>query len=257
MPATARKLQPDPAARDQTADPHRRWALAATEITAEDAGLFTGDAPPAHIAPSRPTPAYQSRQESMPLPLTPPPAPLTPVAPARAARPAPSAGRLALIGAGSLVGMLAIYAILSALFSFAQVKADDIAYGRPRTTHLDGYFGHAGEQAGQPSHILAMNLNRRIVLIELPGGDTAGASTITGPYLFGANEDLTPVQLQEADINGDGNADLVVDVKNEQLVYINDKDKNTFHLITAEERARLAPPVASQGGGAPADGGQR
>ncbi len=257
MPATARKLEPEPAARVQTADPHRRWALAATEITAEDSSLFTGDAPPTRIAPSRPAPSSQFRSENMPLPLTPPPAPLAPVAPTRAVRPTPSAGRLALIGAGSLVGVLAIYAVLSALFSFAQVKADDIAYGRPRTTHLDGYFGHAGEQAGQPSHILAMNLDRRIVLIELPGGDTTGASTITGPYLFGANEDLTPVKLQEADINGDGNPDLLVDVKNEQLVYINDKDKNTFHLITAEERARLAPPGASQGGGVPADGGQR
>jgi hypothetical protein len=190
---------------------------------------------------------------SPPPPVSPAPVPF----PTPAPRPALPAWRLGLIGAGALVGVVAIYAVLSALFAFAQVKADDIAYGRPRTTHLDGYFGHAGEQAGQPSHILALNLDRRIVLIELPGGDTQGASTITGPYLFGANEDLTPVQLAATDINGDGNPDLLVDVKNEQLVYINDKDKNSFHLITAEERARLAPPGASQGGGAPADGGQR
>jgi hypothetical protein len=55
---------------------------------------------------------------------------------------------MALIGAGALGGVLVIYAVLSALLSFVQVKADDIAYGRPRTTHLDGFFGHAGEQAG-------------------------------------------------------------------------------------------------------------
>ena len=254
MPATARTVTPDRAARDQAPDSRRRWALAATEITAEDSPLFAGDAPPAHVTPRRAASAPQPRQDTTPPP---PAAPLPLPVPARAARPALPAWRLGLIGAGALVGVLAIYAVLSALFAFAQVKADDIAYGRPRTTHLDGYFGHAGEQAGQPSHILALNLDRRIVLIELPGGDTQGASTITGPYLFGANEDLTPVQLSSADINGDGNPDLLVDVKNEQLVYINDKDKNSFHLITADERARLAPPGASQGGGAPADGGQR
>lgn len=255
MPATVRNVQPDRAARDQAPDPRRRWALAATEITTDESSLFAGDAPPSRVRAARPAPA----PAPSPLPNTTPPPPAMPDPvpfPTRAARPVP-AWRLSLIGAGALVGVLAIYAILSALFTFVQVKADDITYGRPRTTQLDGYFGHAGEQDGQPSHILALNLARRIVLIELPGGDTQGASTITGPYLFGANEDLTPVQLQTADINGDGNPDLVVDVKNEQLVYINDRDKNSFHLITAEERSRLAPPNASQGGGAPADGGQR
>ena len=254
MPATARNLQLDHAARDPASDPRRRWALAATELAGEDSGLFEGVAPP----PRGPSPRQGGTSAPRPATASPPPALPPRPDPLRVAeRPAPSAARMALIGAGALVGVLVIYAVLSALLSFVQVKADDIAYGRPRTTHLDGFFGHAGEQAGQPSHILALNLDRRIVLIELPGGDTQGASTITGPYLFGANENLTPVQLQSADINGDGNPDLLVDVKNEQLVYINDKDKNSFHLITAEERARLAPPDASQGGGAPADGGQR
>ena len=68
--------------------------------------------------------------------------------------------------------LLAVYVVLSAVFSFVQTKLDDIQYGRPRTTHLDAYVGHAGEGAGQPSHFIAMNLERRIVLIELPGGDT-------------------------------------------------------------------------------------
>lgn len=254
MPATARNLQPDRAARDQAPDSRRRWALAATEIAAEESDVFAGEAPAARVPPPRPAPPPLPRQDtSPPPPASPAPRPFL----ERAERPALAPWRLGLIGVGSLAGVLAIYAVLSALVAFAQVKADDIAYGRPRTTHLDGYFGHAGEQAGQPSHILALNLDRRIVLIELPGGDTPGASTVTGPYLFGADEDLTPVQLAAADINGDGNLDLLVDVKNEQLVYINDKDKNSFHLITAEERARLAPPGTSQGGGAPADGGQR
>ena len=79
-----------------------------------------------------------------------------------------------------MAGLLALYVVLSALFGFVQTKLDDMQYGRPRTTHLDAYVGHAGEQAGAPSHFIAMNLDRRVVLIELPGGDTQNATTITG-----------------------------------------------------------------------------
>jgi hypothetical protein len=93
------------------------------------------------------------------------------------------------------------------------------------------------------------------VIIALPGGDTQGASTITGPYLFGAGEDLTPITLSAFDVNGDSYDDLLVEVKNEQLVYINEREQNTFRLITDEERARLQPSPA-QGGG-PANGAQR
>jgi len=171
------------------------------------------------------------------------------------ARPGWATWQWSLAGAGLFLAVVAGYLILSALFSFVRTTADDLTYGRPRTTHLDAFFGHSGEQADQPTHVLALNLDRRIVLIELPGGDTQGASTITGPYLFGADEDLTPIQLAAQDVNGDGQPDLVVDVKNEQLVYINDHDKNTFHLMTADERGRL-PPSLSQGGG-PAAGSQK
>jgi len=73
-------------------------------------------------------------------------------------------------GLGTLLLTLAVagYLALSAALAFVQVKADDLTYGRPRTTHLDAYFGHAGEAPGRPTHILAVNLDRRVVVIELP-----------------------------------------------------------------------------------------
>ena len=52
--------------------------------------------------------------------------------------------------------------------------------------------------------------------------DSAKASAIVGPYLFGSGEDLTPVQIAAQDVNSDGKPDLVVSVKSEQLIYIND-----------------------------------
>jgi len=55
--------------------------------------------------------------------------------------------------------------------------------------------------------------------------------------LFGAGEDLTPVTMRLTDVNGDGGADLIVRVKDEEMVYAN-RD-GAFSLISAEERQRL------------------
>jgi hypothetical protein len=113
---------------------------------------------------------------------------------------------------------------------------DDVKYGRPRTFHLTANVGRA-EEANAQTHLIAMNLDRQVVILELPGGDSAHARALPGPYLFGADEDLTPVTMRLADMNGDGAADLVVRVKDEEMVYLN-RD-NTFSLITAEERSQL------------------
>src|SRR5262249_25523215 len=82
-----------------------------------------------------------------------------------------------------------------------------------------------------------MNLNRRVTIFEMPGGDSTKVSTIVGPYLFGQGEDLTPVTLNSTDLNADGKADLVVSVKNEQLLYLN--DGTSFRLATPEERLSI------------------
>ena len=84
-----------------------------------------------------------------------------------------------------------------------------------------------------------MNLNRQVVVIEIPGGDPSKTRTLTGPYLFGADEDKTPVLLRLDDLNRDGAKDLIVNVKNEEIVYLN-KD-GEFKPITPEERQQLAP----------------
>ena len=44
--------------------------------------------------------------------------------------------------------------------------------------------------------------------------------------------------MRLADMNGDGAADLIVRVKNEEMVYLN--REGGFRLITAEERQQLA-----------------
>jgi hypothetical protein len=113
---------------------------------------------------------------------------------------------------------------------------DDLKYGRPRTSQLTANVGH-GEANGALTHFVAMNLNRQVTVIEFPGGDVTKPRVIVGPYLFGRAEDLTVVKLRVEDVNGDDKKDLLVQVKEERLVYIN--DGAAFRPITAEELAKL------------------
>lgn len=130
--------------------------------------------------------------------------------------------------------LVALLLMANSLITWTQTKIDDVRYGRPRTMQLSGFVGH-NEAAGVASQFVAMNLNRRVVVFEIPGGDVSQTRTLQGPYLFGANEDLTPVRLRLANVNADEKADLVVSVKNEEIIYINEAD--SFRLIKPEERA--------------------
>jgi hypothetical protein len=155
------------------------------------------------------------------------------------ARSLPFSRRLHVLAYGLtlLLAALAIYAVVSVLLGKLHIVVDDMTYGRPRTVHMDAFVGH-GEEAGHQTHLLAMNLNRQVVVIEMPGGDPAKAHTISGPYLFGADEDLTPVLLHLRDMDGDGQVDLLLDVRREQVVYLN-KD-GAFRPPTPEEQAQLS-----------------
>lgn len=136
------------------------------------------------------------------------------------------------------IGVLAIllYFGITSLIAWTQVKLDDMHYGRPRTYQTDAYVGH-NEAAGSPTHFVAMNLNRRVTIVEFPGGDVSKPQVIAGPYLFGRAEDLTVVKVRVGDVNGDDKPDLTVHVKDERLVYIN--DGAAFRPITTEELNQL------------------
>lgn len=144
-------------------------------------------------------------------------------------------GNIAYLITGVLA-LLAAYVLLSSVIGFGRTQIDTLRYGYPRTYHLSATVGRPEEASG-PTHLIAMNLERQVVILELPGGDATKVRTLPGPYLFGDGEHLTPVTMRLADMNGDGAADLVVRVKNEEMVYIN-RD-NSFNLITAEERQQL------------------
>jgi hypothetical protein len=101
------------------------------------------------------------------------------------------------------------------------VQQDDWHYGRPRTTQYDAVVGHNADSAANPSHFIALNLNRKVIVIELPAGDPAQAHIYLGPTLLGDGQDLTPVTLSFEDRNGDGRPDLNIHIGNQVIVFMN------------------------------------
>ena len=116
-----------------------------------------------------------------------------------------------------ILGWMAV----SAIANWWQVTQDDWHYGRPRTFQVDAVVGH-NDSADHPSHFIAINLNRHIQIIEMPGGDATKAKIYAGPILIGQGQDLTPVTLTFKDVNGDGKPDMIVNVGDSHFVYINE-----------------------------------
>jgi hypothetical protein len=129
---------------------------------------------------------------------------------------------LGIFGVGMLA-MLAIWTGLAMLGSWWQVHQDDATYGRPRTFQTDAVVGHNNDSASNPSHFIAINLNRHIIIIELPAGDSTKAKIYNGPTLIGDGQELTPVTLTFKDVNGDGLQDMEIHVQEQTLIMINDQ----------------------------------
>jgi hypothetical protein len=133
------------------------------------------------------------------------------------------------------------YLLLTPVFAWGQRRLDDLRYGFPRTTQLGGLVGQA-EAGAEPTHLIALNLRGQISILELPGGDPAQARAIVGPYLVGADGPYVVPHLSLEDVSGDGQPDLLLQVREEIVVYIN--ENGTFRLMTPAERAQLVGPEA-------------
>lgn len=127
---------------------------------------------------------------------------------------------LVFIGLAMIVMIVGWFAF-SALGNWWQVTQDDWHYGRPRTFQIDAVVGH-NDSPSNPSHFIAVNLNRRVIIIELPGGDSSKAKIYNGPILVGQGQDLAPVTLSFQDVNADGVVDMIVNVQDAHFVYINE-----------------------------------
>jgi hypothetical protein len=124
-----------------------------------------------------------------------------------------------IFGIGMIV-MFSLWVLGNMLVNWWNVTQDDIHYGRPRTFQIDQRVGH--DDSGTPSHFIAINLNRRVEVIEFPGGDAAHAKVYFAMTLLGDGEDLAVATLSFKDVNGDGKPDMIVTVGDTHYVFIND-----------------------------------
>jgi hypothetical protein len=127
---------------------------------------------------------------------------------------------LLFVGMAMLI-MIMGWIAFNALANWWQVTQDDLHYGRPRTFQTDAVVGH-NDSTSHPSHFIALNLNRRIQIIEFPGGDSTKAKIYLGPVLIGQGQDLAVVTLSFKDVNGDGRPDMIINVQDSHFVFIND-----------------------------------
>ncbi len=139
-----------------------------------------------------------------------------------------------ILGIGMAV-MLALWVLGSLVLTWWHVKQDDLIYGRPRTFQTDSVVGH--NDASTPSHFIAINLHRQIEVIECPGGDCAKAVIYIGPQLIGADQDLDPVTLEFKDVSGKGKPDMLIHVRDQTFVFLNDAGK--FRLVRPEDHIAL------------------
>ena len=147
------------------------------------------------------------------------------------------------LGAGMVAAIL-LWIVVSAVGSWFSVTLDDIHYGRPRTFQTDAWVGH-NEQTGMPSHFIAINLNRHIEIIELPGGDPSHAKVYVGPQLYGANDELVPVTLKFIDVNNDHKPDMLVSFQGTHFVFMN--DQGGFRPMNPSEHDRVEQFLQHQG----------
>lgn len=130
----------------------------------------------------------------------------------------------------------AIGLLFQASLGWSQRQLDDFRYGFPRSVQITGYVGH-GDERQQPSLIRTLNSAGQVSVLILPGGDANQIQVLSGPYLVGADRAYVAALPMLEDVNSDGHVDLLVDVRGEVVVYIN--ENGAFRLIGAEERAVL------------------
>ncbi len=196
---------------------------------ADDKGKDTKSNPPKNAPGVKYSPLATKPIPTIARPLPTTPRPKLVLKKAQATR---QAHPLLYLGIG-MIAMLLLWTILTSIFGWFTTTMNDLRYGRPRTYQTDFFVSHS-EQGGTPSHFIAINLNRRIEIIELPGGDATHAKIYLGPQLYGANDDLTPVTLSFVDVNGDHKPDMIVNFQSSRIVFIN--DQGGFRPLLPAER---------------------
>ncbi len=130
-------------------------------------------------------------------------------------------GGLAVFGLGMLV-MIALVTAASAISQHQQAAAEMQAFNQPVITEQFHVVGHNHDSASSPSYFEFINLQGRVLIVELPAGDASKAMIYTGPQILGQQAYTQQITGAFEDVNGDGRVDLVVSVGNQQqMTFLN------------------------------------
>lgn len=129
-----------------------------------------------------------------------------------------------------MLAALVLWLLGSSVVNWGQRVYNDWHYGYPRTFQTDAVVGHNKDSAAHPSHFIAVNLNRQVIVMEIPAGDPSKSISYVAPiYISGSGGDLAPVTLEFRDVNGDHKPDMIIHVwlpgQNQVFVFINDGTK--------------------------------
>ena len=195
----------------------------------------TGSHQPSSMVPQRRPPPGAARNPTRQQPR---PAPVT-----REQRPDRSPARnhwLLPIGIAMVI-LVIVWVLGSAVLAWGTQRYNDLRYGTPRTYQTDEVVGH-NDSAKNPSHFIAMNLNRQAIVIEFMGGDPAKAVTYLAPVFIAGNDgELAPITLEFRDVTGDGKLDMLVHIhlsgQDQISVFVNAGNK--FRPSSGTDRIRL------------------
>ena len=118
-----------------------------------------------------------------------------------------------------MLAMLAFYLLWNWGNSWWTNHQLDATYGFPRTYQTDHVVGIADSQ-NHPSHFMFENLQGRVLIIFLPGGDATRAKIYIGPTIFTDNADQVPVTGEFKDV-GNGKVDMIVHIGDQKIIYLN------------------------------------
>lgn len=127
---------------------------------------------------------------------------------------------LFFVGVGMVIAVT-VWIASAYIGNWWTLHQEDATYGYPRTYQVDQVVGHE-DSRGHPTHFIFLNLHGRVIIIEIPGGNTAHARIYSSTGIIGDPSGLIPVTAEFKDVNGDGKMDMIVKVGDQQFIYLND-----------------------------------
>jgi hypothetical protein len=147
---------------------------------------------------------------------------------------------LVLVGLGMLA-MLVLWVTGSWVLAWGRERYYDIRYGYPRTYQTDAVVGQ-GDSPTHPSHFIAINENREVIIIEFIAGDPSKTVVYAAPvYIAGQDGNLAPVTLEFRDVTGDGKVDMIVHIhlQSQDQYYVFVNAGNKFRPSNGSDKIRI------------------